>query len=791
VINPVQDTLGRLLIASALPAGVSAPIGPLNSKAIRDLYQALAEHEGGVHYRSTAKTLSDLSARAGFESGGMSFGPEHLRPTPEILAAKDEFQAAVRAVLAEKNLSDKQRNDKLVHVALARMQPIQDAVMSSAAASNNPLYQQVSSGAKGKPDNLKSLLAGDTLYTDSEYQPVPFPVTHSFYEGLRPSEYYGGTFGARLAITQTKLGTAAGGFAAKRLKNITHRLVVSGDQEPQTDPNDPPIGFKAPLSDPDNEGAVLAQPIAGYPRNTVMTRRVIADLKRGGHTHAILRSPMVGGPADGGIYSLDAGVREKNRLAPIGDQVGLSAADALAEPMTQSIIGCIVRGTMVRMADGSENAIESIVVGDEVLGANENGNTFPSRVTAIFDNGARECVSTAFASFALDSAQEPINFDSTPEHKVLGRLPTPPQRTPVHELPAEQIPIWQSNVDAKNGSFIALTPSGWFLQLDQFEIGIHPTHDIQVDNPDHLFVLANGLIVSNSKHTGGVAGSTKSQQGFPVLDRMLSPSAEYPGATHAERDGTVGAITEAPHGGKYVSIDGHDHYVGPGFEPIVKPGDSIEAGDPLSTGHENPAKYVEFKGIGEARAKFVSMFSRAANDAGFKPHRRNLELIARGLIDSVEINQETDEHAPGDVVSYTSLAHGYRPREGHTKETPANAIGKYLERPALHYSIGTKVSPRVASTLTDAGIQQVPVHHAPPPFTPVMVRSHDALKNDHDWITRMLGSGLQSGLLKGVVRGDISDPMGTSWAANLATGEHVGLKGKTVGWAPPPAIKVT
>jgi hypothetical protein len=32
------------------------------------------------------------------------------------------------------------------------------------------------------------------------------------------------------------------------------------------------------------------------------------------------------------------------------------------------------------------------------------------------------------------------------------------------------------------------------------------TIDIEVDHPDHLFLLANNLIVSNSKHGSGIGG---------------------------------------------------------------------------------------------------------------------------------------------------------------------------------------------------------------------------------------------------------------------------------------------
>jgi DNA-directed RNA polymerase subunit beta' len=620
---PREDTFGRLLVKSALPPGVPPPPGPLDKKTVAALYGALAARAPD-RFRATTKTLSDLGAEAGHLTGGYSFGPEHLRPHSEVRAATDRLGLAARAVLADPALSDKERNDKLVHLALAHTGPITDAVRATTAG--NPLALQVESGAKGKVENLKSLMAGDTLYLDSEYNPIPFPITSSFYSGLRPHEYAAGTYGARLAISLTKLGTAQGGYLAKRLRNLTHRLLVTARDAEHTDPDDPVTGYRVPLSDPDNEGAVLATRAGTFPRHTVLHRSVIADLNRQGLTHVLVRSPMVGGPADGGVYGLDVGVRERGGIAPIGDQVGLASADALAEPITQTIIG--------------------------------------------------------------------------------------------------------------------------------------------------------------SKHTGGVAGSTAGQQGFPVLDKLLSIPTEYGGAVHAETDGTLGSVRRAPQGGHYVAVGGIEHYVPPDRSITAAHGAHVEAGDPLTDGLENPAKYVEHKGIGEARRRFVDAFMRASQEAGFRPHRRNLELVARGYFDAVRHEAEYGDLVPGDVDSYTTVAAHYEPRPGHERKRPADAEGMYLERPVLHYTIGTRVRPSVVRALEESGVARIPVHKDPPPFTPVAIRSHDVLNFDRDPLTRMLGSGLEKNLIRGVARGDVSDTRGTSFVPALAEGTHFGTVGKTRAWDP-------
>jgi hypothetical protein len=321
----------------------------------------------------------------------------------------------------------------------------------------------------------------------------------------------------------------------------------------------------------------------------------------------------------------------------------------------------------------------------------------------------------------------------------------------------------------------------------QVSVGVHPTHDIEVDHPDHLFVMANGLIVSNSKHSGGVAGNVKQQTGFPQLDQLISIPHHYPGgAVHAQEDGTVQRIADAPQGGRYLYVNDHPHWVDPDLDLNVQAGDKVEAGDPLTDGLENPAEYVRHKGIGEARRRFVDVFHRTAVGAGFRPHKRNLELMARGLIDHVRLNEETGENVPGDVVSYSALEHGYEPRPGHAVVAPKEALGQYLERPVLHHTIGTRVRPSMLSLLERHGVASLTVHPEPAPFDPVMVRSHDVLSTDPDVLTKMLGSGLEKNLLRDVHRGRTSDPYGTSFVPALSAGIDFGVKGKTVGFDPKP-----
>ena len=239
-------------------------------------------------------------------------------------------------------------------------------------------------------------------------------------------------------------------------------------------------------------------------------------------------------------------------------------------------------------------------------------------------------------------------------------------------------------------------------------------------------------------------------------------------ASHAKSDGIVQKVETAPQGGHYVFINNEPVYVPQGNEVTVQPGDDIEAGDILSSGLPNPSAVVEHKGIGEGRRYFTQELTKLLRDSGMTVNRRNVELIARGLVNHVELDDEMDAYVPGDKVPYNMLEKFYQPREDAMQMSASSALGKYLERPLLHYTIGTRIRPSVVKNLQEFGLDSnITVHDAPPPFRPQMVRGMAIASHDPDWLAAMQGSGIKARTLTAVHRGHSSDPLGTSYVSGI------------------------
>lgn len=284
----------------------------------------------------------------------------------------------------------------------------------------------------------------------------------------------------------------------------------------------------------------------------------------------------------------------------------------------------------------------------------------------------------------------------------------------------------------------------------------------------------------NVKHGGGAAGQGGIASGYKLLNQLTSVPKEFPNkAALAHTTGKITKIEPAPQGGTFTYIGDVQHYSLPGFDPTVKVGQKVEEGDPLDKGIVNPAEVVQFKGVGEGRLQMMNMLRRAYDDAGARVNRRHFEVITRALINQAQVDEEdTVEGAlPDDLVDFQHLQATYKPKS--SKTTPvAGAVGMYLTKPVMHYTVGTKILPSMVDAMRARGITSVEVEDAPPPFRPLMLRMQDAPQVGTDWMTKLYARNLKVNLLKGVHRGEKAPEHSTSFIPSLAHGVEFGRSPK-------------
>jgi hypothetical protein len=834
------------------------------------------------------------------------------------------------------------------------------------------------------------MLSTPAYFTDAKGAVIPIFVRRSFSEGLNPWEFYAATFGARQGVLSTKFATREAGDLGKQMNLVSEGLTVTEDDCGTVS------GIPVAADDKDNIGALLARATGGYPLGTPITAKVMKKLQEKGIKRLLLRSPVTCQAKDG-LCKLCVGQREDGKLPGLRDAIGIKASSALAERIAQGALNCLAEGTLVRMGDLSVRAIESIKIGEIVLGSDLSGTVFPIQVTGVWDQGIQD---VATYTYRMGSTKQFLSVSCTAVHELLSntkksscreeRLNKQLRKLPagyrchdlaavlpqtmqgvtgqsVHSALAVMVGVWLGDGCRNNGvgppviscadlkqvddlqpllaelqlrlqkckrshdwrvvspvgcasnrlkdylarlgilslyahektlpcqvwswsagalarlvagylatdgsvfrnasgqlgvsfsstsrellagikdlfavrfciyggsisrtgkadtgnykhdcfSFyitrlpeirrlaeligpyipgvkrerlVQLVAAAQYSHHDPFyrcprkrveSAGKQRCWDLTVDHPDALFVLANGLIVSNTKHvaSAGGKGAVSSGQvyaGFDVINQIAQvPEAFRHAATLAAVNGKISRVEAAPQGGTNIFVGDQLHYVDPEHALHVKIGDDVEAGDQLSGGIVNPAEVVNYKGIGEGRRYFAERFAQAFRDSGIAVNRRNTEVLARALVGAVQVDEPEGlgDYLPGDVVSYDALAYSYQPRADAQIIKTGDAVGRYLEQPALHHTIGTRLTNKMATELSDFGVDKVRVHTRPVAFTPQMTRLRTAAHYGKDWLAKLHGTYLKSNLLSDVQSVSESNIHGTHPIPAIAYGVELG-----------------
>lgn len=326
------------------------------------------------------------------------------------------------------------------------------------------------------------------------------------------------------------------------------------------------------------------------------------------------------------------------------------------------------------------------------------------------------------------------------------------------------------------------------------DVGILRTRDLYIEHPNHVFLTKDFIQVHNSepvtqgalsaKHTGGQATQKGEYGGFPILSQFVQSPTEYVHkAITPDEDGQVSNIEEAPQGGYNVFINNKSYYVKPGYPLTVKVGQHIESGQPLSEGIVDARDVVEKVGLGAGRKYWVDRIQKIYKDSGLYADKKNLEIVARGTLDTVALDEEIDgvDAYMDDVVNYNQIKKAWKPTDAAKKPTDM-ALNKYLASDTLEHTIGTRVTPSIQKQFQEAGINELDVMDKKPPFSPNMDRLRTASHYNDDWLAGLSTSYLKKQLEDSSLRAATTNiKENQHWAPRIAVGVGFGENIKTTG----------
>lgn len=298
--------MGQLLLNSALPPSHQIT-GETSKKDLKKLLINLAKTDPQAY----VKAVSDLK-RVGDEITtdlGITVGLDDIEPD---YARRDKIlEPALAQIRKAKNDTDRIRiidNTQAKLLETTRQHPGQMTMMAS-------------SGARGKLSQLMRTVSSPVAVVDDKSKTIPWMISKSFAEGLKAPDVWAEMTESRRNVVESNLAVSEPGEVSKLLVNTMSDQLVTG----------PDCGTRnGILMDPHNPN-IHDRYIAGT--NELITPHV-ADRLRRANKPVTVRSPMTC-EAPHGVCQRCQGLDEKGQVHTVGTNVGMRAAQALSEPLTQ------------------------------------------------------------------------------------------------------------------------------------------------------------------------------------------------------------------------------------------------------------------------------------------------------------------------------------------------------------------------------------------------------------------------------------------------------------------------
>ena len=206
----------------------------------------------------------------------------------------------------------------------------------------------------------------------------------------------------------------------------------------------------------------------------------------------------------------------------------------------------------------------------------------------------------------------------------------------IKELPV-YTPLGSSNIDGSLPAMAyGLSKDGNLLEIGD-AVGVMSAHGIV----EPLFSSS-----MSSFHTGGSLQDVES--GYPRLKQLLELPKSLPRqATLSKLSGTVTKITKDDLGGHSIMVNDVSHYSAPNVHLKVSAKDTIEKGDPLTSGAIHPAELADLQGLHAAQNYLLAELHKEVP----KVKSATLEVIVEALTRYGEITDPGDsKYHHGDII---------------------------------------------------------------------------------------------------------------------------------------------
>lgn len=324
-------TVGKLMLDKALPAGVR-PSGVVNKSGLAAMLKKIGEHHP-ERYAELVGKIKDVGNAAAYFSG-TSFTIDDLKPETEMRdEAFKKHEHDLRAIYQLGAEKPHLRNNpeylkKKIQVLSAIESHVNGGVKKLIEEPKTNITKWVAAGAKGDAAMARQMIGMSGLNVDVANRMVPEIARNSFSEGLSPIDFHVHANGARKGVVLTYTAVQAPGAFAKELNALASDMVISqidcGTRR----------GRSVSTTGADCLDRFLAEDVPGVAHAGELITPVLKDRIAHKKPTVMVRSPLFC-QARNGLCAHCFGLNENGRIPAMGEHVGMKAAQALTEPLTQ------------------------------------------------------------------------------------------------------------------------------------------------------------------------------------------------------------------------------------------------------------------------------------------------------------------------------------------------------------------------------------------------------------------------------------------------------------------------
>lgn len=318
----IHTTAGIALINESLPENLRDYKSQWDKKFVQNKLKIIGRKKPNL-YAQIADDIKELGALyaykmgCSFKASDFDLSKEHEKRNKMLSIVDKELSQINKSKLSP---AEKYKNKVVV---LRKAQKFDQVLTDN--AKNNTFHKWAYSGSRGDPGQVMQILVSPTIVADPRDNVVPIPIRRSYLEGISPADYWVSSYGTRKGVISAKLSVAPGGALAKEIIGNVLDIVIS------THDCGTKKGIEIPVT-AEHRKDIVERYEAGT--NKFIDDIYFENLLKRKVKSIMVRSPMTCKAAHG-VCQLCFGHNEKGLLPEIGENVGVVAAQAVTEPLTQ------------------------------------------------------------------------------------------------------------------------------------------------------------------------------------------------------------------------------------------------------------------------------------------------------------------------------------------------------------------------------------------------------------------------------------------------------------------------